>query len=100
MKKLNTIHKRVLGILENSPEARVSTKDLYCEYIKKFYGEQMLSQPFILTLKDKNLPDLETVSRAKRKCLELYPWLRPSDDVQAVKDLYEEEFREYAKRVD
>ena len=75
--KLQTVTQRVKKILETSTPARDSNETLYLLYIQNFgftanntYGE------ILAAVQNGIIPTIASVSRASRKCQELYPSLR------------------------
>lgn len=99
MTHIKNLHKRVLGILQNSPEARNSDAELQCQILTKFYGINPKTASYEDVVKNKDIPSIESTGRARRKCQELYPWLKADDDVEAGRMIMEGEFREYGKGI-
>lgn len=101
LKELNTITKLVKQILEQDKRARNSDAYLYikvCETI----NPEALRQPFIEVqthLKEYGIPPISTVARTRRKLRRAYPELAGNSDVEAHRELNEEDFKAYARQV-
>ena len=102
MKRLKELSNRVKNVLEKNVSARNSDNVLYLHVLRS-YGEEKgldidkMSVPMLLLhCKDMGLPSLESMGRARRKVQELYPHLKSCDEVQAVKEEREEEYRQFA----
>lgn len=89
----------VKEVLETNKMARNSDMALYIKVCEKV-NPTVLSKPFwvvLMNLKELNLPNIETVGRARRKMQELHPELAGDADVEAQRMINEEVFRDYAK---
>lgn len=87
----------VKEILTNKPNTRNSDNALICyvinaigDYNKKTgkgvaYNWAMPFNVILSEIERNHLPSLESVSRARRKCQELYPELRADDDVEGAR---------------
>lgn len=95
--RIANLHTRVLKVLNEYPETRSDDSTLHAKILELYYGKEYLTQPYIITLSDKSLPKLESVGRARRKCQELYPELMADEDVEAARELKEEEYKDYAR---
>lgn len=98
--RMKDVHPMVLEILKEFPETRDSDSELQIRVIEKYFGKQYLNQPYIFVANNPLLPKIESVGRARRRIQREWPELRADADVEAKRMLKEEEFREYAKRVD
>ena len=105
MKRLTDLSNRVKHILEANESARNSDNVLYLHVLRS-YGEEQgmdidkMSVPMLLLhCKDMGLPSLESMGRARRKVQEMYPELKASDDVQAMREEQEEAYRAFAREV-
>lgn len=87
------IKKIVFNILSNDKKARDSDAYLYLEVVRAI-KPALLYQPLMIAFVDKDLPNYESVRRSRQKMQETFPLLKPSDDVQAMRDLQEDEYRE------
>lgn len=83
----------VFDILTNDKKARDSDTYLYLEVVRAV-KPALLSQPLMIAFFDKDLPNYESVRRSRQKMQESFPLLRPSDNVQAMRELQEQEYRE------
>lgn len=95
LEKFTTIVKK---ILESQPETRNSDNLLYYRVCVKL-NKQVLSLPFgevLLHLKDYNLPQFETVRRARQKIQHEFKELAGTKNVEKTRHENEKEFREYA----
>lgn len=98
-KEIYTTQNIVKEILETNKMARNSDAALYIKVCERI-NPAVLSKPFwtvLLSLKEYNLPSIETVGRARRKLQEMFPELSGDVDVEAQRLLNEEVFREYAR---
>ena len=93
--RLRNLQNEVREILTNKPYTRNSDRDLYCAYLAKF-DPSVLRAPFVIVMQNKDLPSIESVGRARRKVQELYPELRADANVEAFREVREEEYRDYA----
>ena len=91
----------VKEILETNETARNSDMALYIKVCEKV-NPAVLSKPFwvvLMSLKELNLPHIETVGRARRKMQELHPELAGDAKVEGQRMVNEQVFREYAKGI-
>jgi hypothetical protein len=98
-KEILTTQNIVKEILETNKAARNSDMALYIKVCERI-NPLILSKPFwvvLLSLKEYNLPSIETVGRARRKLQEMFPELAGDADVSAQRMLNEEAFKEYAR---
>ena len=83
------------------PESRNS--DMYLYYMVCLRTDaKVLGKPFaqvIMNLKSLNLPSIETVGRARRKLQRAYPELAGSEEIEAMRTVQEDKFRNYARAV-
>lgn len=104
MSELKTTQDLVLGILKASPRARNSDNFLlYSVYavVGKRHGidiEKMSVPTFFLHLKEYGFPSPETIRRTRQKIQAAHPELCGSDDVEAFRELKEEQYRNYARK--
>lgn len=103
MGRMKELSNRVKAILEANENARNSDNILYLHILRSYGREKgidvdTMSVPMLLLhCKDMGLPSLESTGRARRKVQELYPDLRGDDNVQAYRELKEEEYKAYAR---
>lgn len=90
------IYKDVLNILRKNPDTRNSDKELYIAWLAE-HKPDAISAPFITTLYNSTLPTFESVGRARRKAQENFPELKGVDNIQAARELLEDEYREFAR---
>ena len=85
--------------LRSSQQARDNNYVLIWGVYKQ-YGVEPRETFASVTLKliDKKLPPLESVLRARRKVVELYPELDASANIKALRKQAEEEYKEYARQ--
>lgn len=95
---MKATHDRVKKLLEELPSTRESDRVLYVEYIRRYHPE-LVSAPFDQVMARTDISSIESVGRARRKCMELYPYLRGSEKISTFRELKEEEYREYAIEV-
>ena len=75
--EVRKIAEKVKEILKTNIEARDSNDILYLAYIAEFgYDEYNSYGDIIKAVKERIIPPISSVSRASRKCQELYPELR------------------------
>ncbi len=99
--ELKTTQDVVKEILETNEMARNSDMALYVKVCERI-NPNVLSKPFwvvLLSLKEYNLPNIETVRRTRQKLQAAYPELCGNDNVEAQRKVNEEAFREYARGV-
>lgn len=87
---------RVKNILSDFPEARNSDAKLFLTYIVRYHNASPLIS-FEKAMLDESFPNYGTVERVRRKIQRLNPELRADADVEAAREIKEEEFREYAR---
>lgn len=102
MNKANEIyvtHDIVKEILETYELARNSDMALYVKVCEKV-NPAVLSKPFwvvLLSLKEYNLPCIETVRRTRQRLQATYPELSGNANVEGQRVINEEAFCNYAK---
>lgn len=95
----------VLEQLKKNKATRNSDNLLYLEVLREVCEEKQIdiesmTVPTLLSNVQKlNLPQLESVGRARRKIQSTYPELRATAEVEAHRTLNEEDFRKYAREV-
>ena len=99
MDNLKTLQDLVEDVLDNSYAARNSDDLLYYYVIKRKSPEALEKGlgDFLLHRSKWGIPNIESVTRARRKICERRPDLRGNDEVEAGRELNEEEFRKYAR---
>lgn len=103
MDNLKTTQELVMEILKTSPKARNSDNYLlYAVYatVGKRHGidiDHMSVPTFFLHLKEYGLPSPETIRRTRQKIQAAYPELAGCDDVEAMRKVREETYRDYAR---
>ena len=95
MSKINTIHNKVLKILETNPDTRADDYVLILEVLKEYIDPNMSSTTLLLHHAELGIPSIETITRARRKLQEKYPPL-VDVDAKSIRKEEEKEFREYA----
>lgn len=98
MAKINTIHNKVLQILESNPSARRDDYVLILEVLKDYIDIDMPVTTLLLNHIELGIPSIETITRARRKLQEKYPHL-VNDGAKAIRKEEEKEFREYALNI-
>ena len=96
MSKINTIHNKVLNILETKPNTRADDYVLILEVLKEYIDPNMSLATLLLHHAELGIPSIETITRARRKLQEQYPHLVDAD-AKLIRKEEEKEFREYAK---
>lgn len=103
MGEIQTTHDLVKEILRTSPKARNSDNYLlYAVYatVGRRHGidiDHMSVPAFFLNLKEYGFPSPETIRRARQKIQAAYPELAGNEDVEAMRELREETFKNYAR---
>ena len=100
-KEIHTTQNIVKEILETNETARNSDMALYVKVCERI-NPLVLSKPFwvvLLSLKEYNLPNIETVRRTRQKLQATFPELAGDADVEAQRTVNEEAFKEYARGV-
>jgi len=99
---VNKLKNKVEHILELFPSTRNSDDALYAEVITQI-NPDVANLPFITVLNNRkryDLPNMESVSRARRKICETRPDLRGNDTVEMARAELERDFRAWALEVD
>lgn len=102
MREMNQLKVRVNSILLVDEKTRNNDDRLYlavCKQIAYEIGidlDKMSTTTFLLQRKNMGFPSYESVGRARRKEQELHAELRADANVQAMRELREEEFRKWA----
>ena len=98
-KKLKKIYENVKTLLIKNPQLRglKSRKEFIWEYYKHFEGLKFgITKALFLY----HLTSSETISRAIRKCQELNPNLRASEEDEIEKQNQSQQFAEFYKQAD
>lgn len=95
--RISKVHEMVLNCLNKYPESRSDDAVLQCRVIEEYFDAECLYQPYIITINNKQVPSIESVGRARRRCQARFESLRADSDTEAARMLKEEEYREYAK---
>ena len=95
MAKINTIHNKVLKILETNPDTRGDDYVLILEVLKEYIDPNMSITTLLLHHAELGIPSIETITRARRKLQEKYPHL-VDVGAKSIRKEEEKEFREYA----
>ncbi len=104
MDDLRTAKDLVLYVLQTNEQARNSDNVLYYHVLKKLGDrkgidiEKMSIPHFFLHVKEYGFPNFETVRRTRQKFQQAYPELRGSDDIEAMRALNEQRYRDFARR--
>lgn len=100
MEKLYNTTVLVKRILEDYPAARNDDNLLYyrvCDAI----DSDVLGMSFgwaLLSMKELDIPTIETVGRCRRKLQEQFPELRATDKVKGLRTEQERKFEAYARK--
>ena len=88
----------VKDILQEDESTRSSDKYLYYAVCKRLNGTALDDKlgDFLLTFSDYNLPQFESVGRARRKIQAQFPELRPTEDIQRTRYERSIDFQKYA----
>lgn len=104
MNELKTTQDLVFGILKEYKKARSSDNFLFYKVYQKIASrngidlDSMYVPIFLLQMKELGFPSIETIRRTRQKIQAIHPELCGSDDVEAFRELEEEEFRNYARK--
>ena len=93
MSRKSEIRDLVLGILLENEKARNSDRWLYYEVLK-VTNPEALGKTFVSVILNPEIPKLETVSRARRWCQSKFEATRPTETVEALRELEEEEYKD------
>lgn len=96
---LDTMYELVRSILVMDRRARENDMWLYAQVIKR-KNMSVMNEPFYIVMcraKDYGLPAFESVSRARRKVQMEHEELKPSGEVQAIREEYEQMYFDWAK---
>ena len=105
MERIKSTHREVLAILDQNPDARDSDDVLYyyiCrqKLLEKGYAvSHMIFSDVWLFLREYGIPPYETVRRTRQKIQQHHPELRANADVQAMREVKEEEYKNYARSI-
>lgn len=93
-------HKReikdiVLSILLEYPASRNDDRYLYLKVVERMNPSAM-TRPFFLAYMDDEMPNTETVRRARQFCQAHYDGVQADTDVEALRLLEEESYKEFA----
>ena len=101
IEELKTTQNKVKVILENDELARNSDDYLYC-MLCEMIDENSVNLPFwkvMLNRKEYKFPSFKSVERARRKLQRSHPEFAGVKDVEAQRELNEEEYKEYARGI-
>lgn len=87
------IKKVVIDILKANPQTRNSDKILYLEVTKMIYPDGLFV-PFYMAMHDPNMPNYDSVTRARRWAQAHIEGIQAVPTVQAVREEEEEEYKE------
>lgn len=96
MSRLNTLKSEITMLLETNPELRESDEKLYAEYLKRHGVTIVTVHKFLTNFNDYEVSDFESVTRCRRKAMELNPKLKPQKVVADLRQERETEFVEFA----
>ena len=95
---LGTLQDTVENILRGSADARNNNNVLTWAVFKKFGVKADESwASVVMKLIAHELPSFESITRARRKVVELYPELDADESVRALREQAEEEYKNYAR---
>lgn len=100
MADLDTLQKLVEEILETDTKARGDDAWLYLQ-VCKVKNLDAVAQPFYIVMqmtKELGLPTFDSISRIRRKVQMEHEELKPSKQVQDIRDDYEQMYFEWALR--
>lgn len=97
MKHKRKIKKVVEAILIDDRKARNSDKYLYLEVVRRL-NPGLLGVPFAIAITDAKIPCMETVRRSRQWLQAHDERLRADENVEAARELIEEECREFYGR--
>jgi hypothetical protein len=103
--RIRNLQPIVFRHLEANAETRNSDTILYLEVLRELCAKKgidvdTMTVPTLLNnLRTLHLPTSESVGRARRKLQNKFPELRADDDVEAFRELNEEDMRRYAREV-
>lgn len=83
----------VIDILKKDRQARNSDKILYLEVVKKVYPDGLFV-PFYMSMYDSNMPNYDTVTRARRWAQNHIEGVQADDNVEACRELEEDAYKE------
>ena len=96
MSKLNTLKSEITTLLETMPELRESDEKLYAEYLKRHGISYVSVNKFLMNFNTYHVSDFESVTRARRKAMELNPKLKPKKIVEDLRQERQTELIEFA----
>lgn len=96
MSRLNTLKSEITTLLETMPELRESDEKLYAEYLKRHGIVLMTVNKFLNHFNELGVSDFESVTRCRRKAMELNPKLKPTKIIEDLRDERQTEFVEFA----
>lgn len=94
---MKTLHKEIEGILREYPKTRDSNEQLYGRYLLQHGISTMSVNTFFMTFPKQNVASFESVTRCRRKLVEMYPELGASEEVQEMRDNRQLEMFGYSK---
>ena len=105
MGSIKGVAKEVKGVLERIPKARNSDDILYYYVCRRMLHEKGFNidnlnfSSIFLRRKEYGIPPFETVRRSRQKIQSEIPELRANADVEAMREVLEEEYKAYARGV-
>lgn len=96
--ELNTLQAQVEQILKTSQQAR-DNNNILIYAVFKLYGVEATDNVATMFLKliDKKLPSFESITRARRKVVELHPELDASENIKRAREYTEKEYEAFAR---
>lgn len=90
------VHTLVKKILFENEETRKDDFKLILAVYDELIDTSLSFKSIMENHKDLNLPSLESITRMRRKCFELYPELN-DEEMAIIRNAEETQFKEYAK---
>lgn len=94
-KRAHDVRPVVLSILQKDVKARKDDDHLFVEVVR-VKAPSLVYTPLAIAMSDENIPCFETVRRSRQWCQRHFPELRPSENVQVLRELKEKEYKEFA----
>jgi hypothetical protein len=101
MQRFKNVSNIVMEVLQEVPETRSCDNMLYfkvCEKVNPMYTNFPFCQ-IMQNIQRYGFPSYKSVERARRKIQSKFPELAGSEEVEAMRALEEERYREYARKV-
>lgn len=99
--RMKGLEQKVRKILEVNERARGDDAVLYCDLLNRYYDMELdaySAEWFVLNCRKLGLPSMESIGRFRRLVQSKHEELKPTEEIQVQRKIYEKTFFDYMKR--